>query len=42
MMIEPQKLDYVSSDYDPPSILARFRDQNEPIEFPVVKVSTKT
>lgn len=39
MMIEPQKLDYVASDLDPPAILSRFRDQDDPIEFPVSKVS---
>lgn len=38
MMIEPQKLDYVSSDFDPPAILARFHDQDYAIEFPVSKV----
>lgn len=38
MMIEPQKLDYVSTDYDPPSILAHFHDQSQPIEFPVEKI----
>lgn len=41
MMIEPQKLDYVASDFDPPAILAKFSDQEEPIEFPVSKVSSK-
>lgn len=41
MMIEPQKLDYVSSDFDPPAILSRFRDQDDPIEFPVSKVSNQ-
>ncbi|KAG5864322.1 hypothetical protein JTB14_004435 [Gonioctena quinquepunctata] len=38
MMIEPQKLEYVSTDFDPPAILARFHDQDQPIEFPVSKV----
>lgn len=38
MMIEPQKLDYVSSDFDPPAILAKFLDQEYPIQFPVSKV----
>lgn len=38
MMIEPQKLDYVSTDYDPPSIIAYFQDQVNSIEFPVEKV----
>lgn len=37
-MIEPQKLDYVSSDYDPPAIIAKFYDQDRTIEFPVQKV----
>ena len=39
MMIEPQKLDYISSDYDPPAIIAKFHDQDKTIEFPVQKVS---
>ncbi|XP_044261128.1 transcription-associated protein 1 [Tribolium madens] len=38
MMIEPQKLDYVSSDYDPPAIIAKFYDQDKTIEFPVQKI----
>jgi hypothetical protein len=38
MMIEPQKLDYVSSDFDPPAIIAKFHEQNKTIEFPVQKV----
>ncbi|XP_057664226.1 transcription-associated protein 1 [Diorhabda carinulata] len=38
MMIEPQKLDYVSTEFDPPAILARFNDQYQEIEFPVSKV----
>ncbi|KAF5284945.1 hypothetical protein FQA39_LY16900 [Lamprigera yunnana] len=38
MMIEPQKLDYMTSDYDPPAIIAIFHDQQHAIEFPVEKV----
>lgn len=38
MMIEPQKLEYVNEDYDPPSIIAHFQEQQQPIEFPVQKV----
>lgn len=38
MMIEPQKLDYVSSDYDPPAIVAKFVDQDRAIDFPVQRV----
>ncbi|CAG9767854.1 unnamed protein product [Ceutorhynchus assimilis] len=38
MMIEPQKLEYVSSDFDPPAILARFDDYEKIVEFPVAKV----
>ncbi|CAG9853589.1 unnamed protein product [Phyllotreta striolata] len=38
MMIEPQKLEYVSTEFDPPSILAKFNDQEQEIEFPVSKV----
>ncbi|CAH1110190.1 unnamed protein product [Psylliodes chrysocephalus] len=38
MMIEPQKLEYVSTEFDPPAILARFNDQEHEIEFPVSKV----
>ncbi|KAJ8954217.1 hypothetical protein NQ318_005812 [Aromia moschata] len=38
MMIEPQKLDFISSDFDPPAILARFNYQEQPIEFPVSKI----
>ncbi|XP_049825027.1 transcription-associated protein 1 isoform X2 [Aethina tumida] len=38
MMIEPQKLDYVASDYDPPAIIAQFHDQEQAIEFPVQKI----
>ncbi|XP_072379030.1 transcription-associated protein 1 [Diabrotica undecimpunctata] len=38
MMIEPQRLDYVSTDFDPPAILARFHDHYQEIEFPVSKV----
>lgn len=41
MMIEPQKLEYVSTEFDPPAILARFNDQEHEIEFPVSKVSCK-
>lgn len=37
-MIEPQKLEYVSSDFDPPAILARFDDYQQNVEFPVAKV----
>lgn len=38
MMIEPQKLEYISQDYDPPSIVAHFQEQQQSIEFPVQKV----
>lgn len=38
MMIEPQRLDYVSSDYDPPAIVAKFAEQEHVIEFPVQKI----
>lgn len=38
MMIEPQKLDYICSDFDPPAIIANFHDQDKPVEFPVQKV----
>lgn len=38
MMIEPQKLEYISTDYDPPSIIALFHEQQHAIEFPVEKV----
>lgn len=38
MMIEPQKLEYVTTDYDPPAIIAHFHDQKQSIEFPVQKV----
>ncbi|XP_050299225.1 transcription-associated protein 1 isoform X2 [Anthonomus grandis grandis] len=38
MMIEPQKLEYVSSDFDPPAILARFDDYQQAVQFPVAKV----
>lgn len=38
MMIEPQKLEYINQDYDPPAILAHFQDQQQSIEFPVQKV----
>ncbi|KAL3270789.1 hypothetical protein HHI36_021313 [Cryptolaemus montrouzieri] len=38
MMIEPQKLEYVSSDYDPPAILVRFNEYPQMVEFPVQKV----
>lgn len=37
-MIEPQKLEYVTTDYDPPAIIAHFQDQQQSIEFPVHKV----
>lgn len=38
MMIEPQKLDYVTWDQEPPAIVASFRDQEKSIDFPVQKV----
>lgn len=38
MMIEPQKLEYVSSDFDPPAILVRFNEYQQSTEFPVQKV----
>lgn len=38
MMIEPQRLEYVSSEFEPPSIQARFHDQEQPIQLPVSKV----
>lgn len=38
MMIEPQKLDYVSTDYEPPAIVAYFQDQPQSIDFTVEKV----
>ncbi|VEN46895.1 unnamed protein product, partial [Callosobruchus maculatus] len=38
MMTEPQKLEYISSDFDPPAILARFHNQDESIDFPVSKI----
>uniref|UniRef100_A0AAR5Q8F1 FAT domain-containing protein n=1 Tax=Dendroctonus ponderosae TaxID=77166 RepID=A0AAR5Q8F1_DENPD len=38
MMIEPQKLEFISSDFDPPAILARFDDYLKPVEFPVAPV----
>lgn len=37
-MIEPQKLDYVDTDYDAPAVVAKFHDQSKPVEFPVQKV----
>ncbi|KAI4454767.1 ataxia telangiectasia mutated atm -related [Holotrichia oblita] len=38
MMIEPQKLEYVSSDQAPPAVIAYFREQQNCIKFPVEKV----
>ncbi|CAH0549746.1 unnamed protein product, partial [Brassicogethes aeneus] len=38
MMIEAQRLEYISSDYDPPAILAKFEERDQTIEFPVQKV----
>ncbi|KAK9874414.1 hypothetical protein WA026_002761 [Henosepilachna vigintioctopunctata] len=38
MMIEPQKLDYVSSDHNPPSIQVRFNDYPQKVDFPVQKL----
>nr|CAH7738958.1 unnamed protein product [Callosobruchus chinensis] len=38
MMTEPQKLEYISSDFDPPAMLAKFHNQEESIEFPVSKI----
>ncbi|XP_030767739.1 transcription-associated protein 1 [Sitophilus oryzae] len=38
MIVEPQHLDYVSSDFDPPAILTRFDDYQQSVEFPVAKV----
>lgn len=38
MMIEPQKLEYVTHDFVPPSIVAHFDDLATPIEFPVAKL----
>ncbi|XP_066149283.1 transcription-associated protein 1 isoform X2 [Euwallacea fornicatus] len=38
MMIEPQKLEYVCSDFDPPAILARFDHYEKTVEFPVAQV----
>uniref|UniRef100_A0A1Y1MXI9 FAT domain-containing protein n=3 Tax=Photinus pyralis TaxID=7054 RepID=A0A1Y1MXI9_PHOPY len=38
MMIEPQKLEYTTTDYDPPAIIVVFHDQKHAIEFPVEKV----
>ncbi|XP_017777683.1 PREDICTED: transformation/transcription domain-associated protein isoform X2 [Nicrophorus vespilloides] len=38
MMIEPQKLEYVDTDYEPPAILAQFHDHTQQVEFPVEKV----
>lgn len=39
MMIEPQKLEYISTDQDPPAVIAYFREQQNCIEFPVEKVN---
>lgn len=39
MMIEPQKLNYVGPDYDPPAIITLFYDHKHAIEFPVDKVT---
>lgn len=38
MMIEPQKLEYISSDQAPPAVIAYFREQQNSINFPVEKV----
>lgn len=38
MMIEPQKLDYVSSDFAPPAIVARFDEYQETVHFPIAPV----
>lgn len=38
MMIEPQRLEYVSTDFDAPAILTRFHDQTGDVEFPVDKI----
>ena len=38
MMTEPQKLEYIDYDYDPPSIVAQFDNQLNAIDFPVAKV----
>ncbi|KAF7269505.1 transcription-associated protein Nipped-A isoform X2 [Rhynchophorus ferrugineus] len=38
MIIEPQKLEYISSDFDPPAILAKFDSYQQNVEFPVAKV----
>lgn len=38
MMIEPQRLEYVSSDFDPPAILAKFDHYQQNVEFPVAQV----
>ncbi|XP_060534319.1 transcription-associated protein 1 [Cylas formicarius] len=38
MMIEPQRLDYIASEHDPPAIWAKFDSYEQSIEFPVTKV----
>ncbi|CAH1997935.1 unnamed protein product [Acanthoscelides obtectus] len=38
MMTEPQKLEYISSDFDPPAILAKFHNLEQTIDFPVSKI----
>ncbi|KAF5288689.1 hypothetical protein FQR65_LT11954 [Abscondita terminalis] len=38
MMIEPQKLEYATNEYEPPAIIALFHEQQHAIEFPVEKV----
>lgn len=40
MMIEPQRLEYVSSDFDPPAILAKFDHYQQNVEFPVAQVGS--
>lgn len=42
MMIEPQRLEYVSSDFDPPAILAKFDHYQQNVEFPVAQVGSRS
>jgi transformation/transcription domain-associated protein len=39
MMIEPQRLEYVTRDSPPPALLVQFIEHNKPIQLPVDKVS---